>query len=140
MPKKFPRSPYERLLGYVHLPRLIDKARLHREGRLVGYNYKTSGFDKELLAFLQLDADTFEDMANRHTTDEAIADWVQRQGLAHSPEQIEAWNSEMIARQPTSAEQMARFKFTLKELGSENRADVKTYFDLIELDEGRLQK
>ncbi|MEY2616370.1 MAG: hypothetical protein QOH78_2143, partial [Verrucomicrobiota bacterium] len=26
--KIYPRSPYQRLGGYVHLPRLIDKARL----------------------------------------------------------------------------------------------------------------
>ncbi len=34
MQKLLPRSPYERLGGYVHLPRLIDKARLHRKGLL----------------------------------------------------------------------------------------------------------
>ena len=53
MQKLLPRSPYERLGGYVHLPRLIDKARLHRKGLLDGYNYKTVGFDKHLLAFLE---------------------------------------------------------------------------------------
>jgi len=54
MQRLHPRSPYEKLGGYVHLPRLIDKARLHREGLLNGYNYKTVGFDKHLLAFLKL--------------------------------------------------------------------------------------
>ena len=65
MRKVFPRSPYERLGGYVHLPRLIDKARLHRKGLLDGYNYKTIGFDKHLLAFLKLDPEAFEETANR---------------------------------------------------------------------------
>ena len=65
MHKVFPRSPYERLGGYVHLPRLIDKARLHRKGLLDGYNYKTIGFDKHLLAFLKLDPEAFEETANR---------------------------------------------------------------------------
>jgi hypothetical protein len=46
MVKQLPRSPYDRLGGYVHLPRLIDKARLHRRGLLEGYNYKTVGFDQ----------------------------------------------------------------------------------------------
>ena len=49
MQRLHPRSPYEKLGGYVHLPRLIDKARLHRKGLLDGYNYKTVGFDKHLL-------------------------------------------------------------------------------------------
>ena len=62
MQKLHPRSPYEKLGGYVHLPRLIDKARLHRKGLLNGYNYKTVGFDKHLLAFLKLNGDDFEEM------------------------------------------------------------------------------
>ena len=66
-----PRSPYERLGGYVHLPRLIDKARLHRQGLLDGYNYKTVGFDKHLLAFLKLDPDAFEKAANELEDDAA---------------------------------------------------------------------
>ncbi|MFL6569913.1 MAG: DUF5069 domain-containing protein, partial [Chthoniobacterales bacterium] len=63
--KLVPRSPYDRLGGYVHLPRLIDKAKLHRKGLLNGYNYKTVGFDKHLLAFLKLNGDEFEEAANR---------------------------------------------------------------------------
>src|SRR6267378_2471538 len=50
--KIYPRSPYLILGGYIHLPRLIDKARLSRQGSLHGYNYKTLGFDKHLLSFL----------------------------------------------------------------------------------------
>jgi hypothetical protein len=138
MPKKYPRSPYERLAGYVHLPRLIDKARLHRQGQLVGYNYKTLGFDKHLLAFLHLDPETFENIANELDSDDAIADWVRQNGVQHSPEQIEEWNRHMIGRHPDTPEKLARFKFFLKESGGEKRPEVKTYFDLIELDEGRM--
>ena len=72
MQKLHPRSPYEKLGGYVHLPRLIDKAKLHRKGLLDGYNYKTVGFDKHLLAFLKLNGDAFEEAANRLDDDAAI--------------------------------------------------------------------
>jgi hypothetical protein len=72
MQRLHPRSPYEKLGGYVHLPRLIDKARLHRKGLLNGYNYKTVGFDKHLLAFLKLNGDAFEDVANSLDDDGAI--------------------------------------------------------------------
>ena len=60
MQKLRPRSPYEKLGGYVHLPRLIDKAKLHRKGLLDGYNYKTVGFDKHLLAFLRIKGDALD--------------------------------------------------------------------------------
>jgi hypothetical protein len=139
MQKLRPRSPYERLGGFVHLPRLIDKARLHRKGLLDGYNYKTTGFDKHLLAFLKLNADAFEEAAHRLDDDEGILDWVQKNGAQHSPEAIEHWNEAMIARHPDTAAKKARFLHFLKEAGGAGRKDIRTYFDLIEFDEGRLK-
>ena len=135
--KLLPRSPYDRLGGYVHLPRLIDKAKLHRKGLLNGYNYKTVGFDKHLLAFLKLDPDKFEEAANRLDDDAAILKWIEENGTRHPPEEIEEWNSAMISRYPDSAVKKARFLHVLKEAGGEDRKDIRTYFDLIEFDEGR---
>ena len=137
MQKLLPRSPFDRLGGYVHLPRLIDKAKLHRKGLLHGYNYKTVGFDKHLLAFLKLDPDAFEEASNRLDDDGAILDWINDHGVKHSPEEIERWNEAMISRQPDNAVKKARFLHFLKEAGGEKRQDIRTYFDLIEFDEGR---
>jgi hypothetical protein len=134
-----PRSPYERLGGYVHLPRLIDKARLHGKGLLNGYNYKTTGFDKHLLTFLKLNPDAFEETVNRLDDDDAILQWVQQNAVTHSTDEIEQWNQAMISRQPDTAAKKARFVHFLKEAGGAGRKDIKTYFDLIEFDEGRLK-
>ena len=139
MQKLRPRSPYEKLGGYVHLPRLIDKAKLHRKGLLDGYNYKTVGFDKHLLAFLRIKGDAFEEIANELDDDNAILDWVNKNGASHSAEEIEHWNQTMIARHPDTAAKKARFTHFLKEAGGAGRKDIKTYFDLIEFDEGRLK-
>ena len=139
MQKVHLRSPYEKLGGYVHLPRLIDKARLHRRGLLNGYNYKIIGFDKHLLAFLKIDGDAFEETVNRLDNDAAVLDWVQYTGLNHSPEEIARWNEAMISRHPDTAAKRARFNHFLKEAGGEGRKDILTYFDLIEFDEGRLR-
>ena len=139
MRKRHPRSPYERLGGYVHLPRLIDKARLHGKGLLNGYNYKTTGFDKHLLTFLKLNPDAFEEAANRLDDDETILQWVQKNAVTHSVDEIEEWNQAMISRHPDTAAKKARFVHFLKEAGGAGRKDVKTYFDLIEFDEGRLK-
>ena len=139
MRKLVPRSPYERLGGYVHLPRLIDKARLHRKGLLDGYNYKTVGFDKHLLTFLKLNPDEFEEAVNRLEGDESILKWVQEHATRHSTEAIEEWNQSMVSRHPDTAAKRARFMHFLKEAGGEGRKDIKTYFDLIEFDEGRLK-
>ena len=132
-----PRSPYERLGGYVHLPRLIDKAKLHRKGLLNGYNYKTTGFDKHLLAFLGVHPDAFEETAHCLDDDAAILQWVNENGAKHSAEAIEEWNHAMISRHPDSAIKKARFLHALNESGGAGRTDIRTYFDLIEFDEGR---
>lgn len=138
MPKKlYPRSPYERLGGYVHLARLIDKAKLHRKGLLNGYNYKSVGFDKHLLAFLKLNPDEFEEAANRLDDDATILEWISARAASHSTDEIEHWNETMISRHPDSAVKKARFLHFLKEAGGDGREDIRTYFDLIEFDEGR---
>jgi hypothetical protein len=139
MQKPVPRSPYERLGGYVHLPRLIDKARLHRQGLLDGYNYKSVGFDKHLLAFLKVDPDAFEKAVNELEDDNAVLAWVLENAVRRPPEEIEQWNQAMISRHPDTAEKKARFVHFLKEAGGGGRKDIKTYFDLIEFDEGRLK-
>ncbi len=139
MRKRHPRSPYEKLGGFVHLPRLIDKAKLHRKGLLNGYNYKTVGFDKHFLAFLKLDGDAFEEAAHRLDDDKTILHWVEENGAKHSDEEIEEWNQAMILRHPDTAAKKARFVHFLKEAGGNGRKDIKTYFDLIEFDEGRLK-
>ena len=139
MERLHPRSPYEKLGGYVHLPRLIDKAKLHRQGLLDGYNYKTVGFDKHLLAFLKIDGDTFEETVHRLERDDAILQWIQRNCVGHSADAIEQWNQAMISRHPDTAAKKARFTHFLKESGGHGRKDIRTYFDLIEFDEGRLK-
>src|SRR3954452_671963 len=105
--KLLPRSPYDRLGGYVHLPRLIDKARLHRKGLLNGYNYKTVGFDKHLLTFLKLNGDEFEDAVNRLDQDADVLKWVEERAAKHSPEAVEEWNQSMITRHPDTAAKRA---------------------------------
>jgi len=135
--KIYPRSPYLTLGGYIHLPRLIDKARLFRQGSLHGYNYKTLGFDKHLLSFLGIDGDEFEEAANSLENDQAILDWVCSRGVQHSESEIAAWNQTQIDKRPDNPEKLARFRRILQEVGGGTESGVETYFDLIEFEERR---
>jgi hypothetical protein len=135
--KIYPRSPYLTLGGYIHLPRLIDKARLSRQGSLHGYNYKTLGFDKHLLSFLGIDGDEFEDAANNLESDQAILDWVHSHGVQQSESEIAAWNQRQIEKRPDNPEKLARFRRILQEVGGSPESGVETYFDLIEFEERR---
>jgi len=119
MTKVFPRSPYEKLGGYVHLPRLIDKTRLKAQDLLNGYNYKTVGFDRHLLNFLNLDGDQFEEIVCGAANDLIVLQWVLQNGMAHTPTEIEAWNESMISRRPDTPEKVERFKRILAEVGGD---------------------
>src|SRR5262249_16064921 len=99
----------------------------------------TVGFDKHLLAFLKIDGDAFEEIANRLDEDDAILRWLQTNGAQHSSEAIEQWNQVMISRHPDTAAKKARFLHFLKEAARQGRNDIRTYFDVIEFDEGRLK-
>jgi hypothetical protein len=137
--KIYPRSPYAKLGGYVHLPRLIDKARLHRQGLLQGYNYKTFGFDRHLLAFLGIDGDEFEAAANNLGSDDQVLAWLRTKGLNHTPSEIDAWNQAMIAKAPDSPEKRERFSQLLRQVGGSENSDVRTYFELIDFEERRME-
>ena len=86
----------------------------------------------ELIERLDFEKDRLE-------KDEAILNWVNDNSTKHSPEEVEHWNEAMISRHPDTAAKKARFLHFLKEAGGDGRKDIRTYFDLIEFDEGRLK-
>jgi hypothetical protein len=118
---------------------LIDKARLHRKGLLDGYNYKTVGFDKHLLAFLKIDGKHSKKSPTSWMTTRQFLPGCRRMESNIRPKPIEEWNEAMISRHPDTAAKKARFLHFLKEAGGDGRKDIRTYFDLIEFDEGRLK-
>ena len=83
--------------------------------------------------------DAFEDAVHRLEKDETIMKWVEENSAKHSAADIEHWNQAMTSRHPGTAAKKARFSHFLKQAGGTARKDIRTYFDLIEFDEGRLK-
>ncbi len=140
LPEVLPRSPYERLGGIVHLPRMIDKARLYPLGKLHGYNYLTVGFDKYLLDLLCIEGSDFEAIVRSSATDEEVlARLKTRIGAAWpSDHAVAEFNSKLIQRRPDTPERKAKFDHIRRSLPPTKRR-VETYFDLIDLEEGRFK-
>jgi len=132
-----PRSPNDLLAGLVSLKRTIDKAKAYNEGHLGEYHYDCP-HDKPLFAFLGTNGAEFAKQVKDLKTDDAIAEWVKSSGLAgKTPAQIEAFNKERKAWKPEpGSESAAVFKQTLEAV-SPGRTDVTTWFELLDLDEGR---
>lgn len=140
-PEVVPRSPHDKLAGIMHLPRLIDKVRLFPQGKLPGYNYLNVGFDKFLLEFLCVEPSAFEKAVQAAPNDEAIVEWLKgKLGPAWPGDHaITDFNNRMSRRRPDNPEKQAKFDETVAKLPPTRRRP-ETYFDLIDLDEGHLDR
>ena len=70
-----PRSPRVRLGGYVHLPRLLDKARACAAGKLGEFIYPCP-LDKRFFAFTGIDPDAFLTAVKSGKGDVEMLAWV----------------------------------------------------------------
>jgi hypothetical protein len=131
-----PRSPYSRLGGLVILPRMLDKARATAVGENGEYHYDCP-IDQHLLKFLGLDPAALLEEVRAGRGDAELLTWIMGNAkIKREPWEIEAWSAYQEKRAPGSDQETATF-FTgrLGEMGASTRDDVKTWFDLLELDD-----
>ncbi len=131
---RYPRSVREKLAGYVHLGRMIDKGRAvlaHTQG---DYIYPCP-MDRQLLEFTGLSAEQLTE-AVRTGSDEAVVEWVLAQATPHSPSEIDAWNEMMLTRGPDQEDTWAYFK-ECRDAVDPSRTDITSWADLLDLDEKR---
>jgi gluconokinase len=118
---------------------MLDKIRLHSEGRL-GPDYIPNlgeGFDLRCTLFLQVPYAEITDRVQKGGSDEEILAWCVARGQQPSEEQISVWN-EYMRKRGWNDSGSERLKQRLTEGGFAHRTDVQTFFDYIDLDEGRL--
>jgi hypothetical protein len=136
----YPRSPRETMCGWVHLPRFVDKLRLHLAGQLaVEYQENlTRGFDGRWLTAAGLDAATFIEVVKNSITDGEVADWV-RKNVVRSEAEKAAFRDAILDYPKADDEVMqARLRMRKEQAGLLQRAEIKTFVDFIDADEGRL--
>ncbi|MCA9460512.1 MAG: DUF5069 domain-containing protein [Nitrospira sp.] len=141
---QYPRSPKEQVGGLCHLGRLIDKVRMRNAGQIQDYNYLTVGFDKYLLDKLEIKGEDFEKRVLQGGTDVEIADWVQANGKALTDEEKAEWNNMVLTFGPKAPMAQQAFDKNLAAIAEkrgvtvEQLPSIKTWFELIEHDEGRM--
>jgi len=125
--------------GIVHFARMLDKIRCHALGELhVDYVANLGeGFDLRCVNFLNVSYASLVSLVHDGAPDEEILEWCFSHGSRPTEEQIEVWNEFMRKRGWNDAGS-ERLKQRLAEGGHESRTDVHTFFDFIDLDEGRL--
>lgn len=133
--KEFPRSPNDMLAGIVSLPRMIDKTQAYAEGTLGEYDVDCP-HDKPVLAFLGVDFPTFAAKLKELKYDtNAVGAWAKPLVDKHTPAEIAAFND---SRRKWGPDDHSRPYFDkLRAQVAPNRADVTTWFKLLDLDERR---
>jgi hypothetical protein len=136
----YPRSPRETMCGWMHLPRFIDKIRLHLAGKLAA-DYQPNfckGFDALWLETAGVEAQRFMEVVRGSLTDGEVCDWVLKN--ANKPDSVKAAHRERMLNYPKKddPEMQARLKMRKEQAGLAHRDDIQLFVDFIDADEKRI--
>jgi hypothetical protein len=91
---------------------------------------------KRLMDFAGITSEQFTAAVKAHPTDEGVETWFRKTAKSHPAADLEAWNSELLARAPSSPESAERFK-KYRDAVDPSRTDITAWADLQDLEEGR---
>ena len=136
----YPRSPRETMDGWHYLPRYVDKIRLHLAGQLHS-DYTENfgkGFDGMWLKAADVAHEQMIEVVKHSITDGQVCDWV-RKNVKKSPAEKAAHWEDILSRPKAGDEAAnARLKMRKEQCGGAHRDDVRTFVDVIDLDEKRI--
>ena len=138
------RSPRETLDGYVILPRLIDKVRLHARGKLppayvAQLLAPEPALDGRFLAFTGVDSGRLRAAILSSPDDAAVLSWVERYGQPRTDAEKTAWAEAIDAYRP-DPERAARRAQNYPTVAARFDVGGMSVFDVIDLDEGRIDR
>lgn len=126
--------------GWPHLPRYIDKIRLHLAGKLhADYetNYGTKGFDKSWLDAAGVTHAQMVEVVKRTVTDGEVCDWVKHNVKKSAADKAALFHNMVNYPTPDDAEGIARLKMRKEQANLTHREDIKNFVDYIDADEKR---
>lgn len=129
-----PRSPRVRLGGFVHLPRLLDKARAHAAGKLGEYMWNCP-LDQRWTAFTGITAEALLAEVKQGRSDTEMLAWITaNMSPARQPWEIEAWSNWLSTLAAGNVARHAMFAESLTAIAP-RREDMVTYFDRLDIDD-----
>lgn len=133
------RSARDQVSGIYVFGRILDKIRLHAEGKLppeyhLGVIPGGRTFDDRVCKFLGVEYAALRDRVLEGGTDEEVMEWCFENGTRPTEEQIEIWNGFMFKR---GWRDNSGFDKDKAGAGFGDRPEIMTYFDLFDAEEGR---
>jgi len=134
-----PRSPREKLGGFVIAARMLDKARADILGIQGEYNYYPCGLGAYFWKFTGLDATQFKEFVSTGATDQDADRWIRDNATQKDAKAIIKWNNEMIGlRLCDLPDQVQEYFETYIPQFCKPPSKVKFFFDVYDVEEGVL--
>lgn len=130
-----PRSPRSRLGGYVLLPRILDKGRATLAGTNGEYHYNCP-LDQRFVSFVGIDPQKLLAELKKGKGDGEILEWIEANATkTRGAWEIQQWSDYMDRRGPDSDAETMKFFADYIAKFSKTREDIKTWADLLEVDD-----
>ena len=128
------RHSAEQVGGVVFFGRMLDKIRLHTQGKLLSDYKRGTGMDARVCRFLHVEYSAVVGRVLAGATDGEVLDWCFSHGRKPNEEEIFTFNGFLSKRgwrdnQTEELEQMKRAR------GFGQRTDIETFFDFHKADE-----
>ncbi|HLP78022.1 MAG TPA: DUF5069 domain-containing protein [Candidatus Paceibacterota bacterium] len=136
----YPRSPRETMCGWMHLPRYIDKIRLHLAGKL-HMDYQANfgkGFDGLWLELSGVNEKEFLEVVSNSITDGQVCDWVLKNAKKPDSAKAEQRRRMLNYPRPDDAVMQDKLKLRKQQAGLSHRDDIQCFVDFIDADEKRI--
>jgi hypothetical protein len=137
--KQPPRSPHEKLGGFVTAARSLDKCRAALVGINGEYNFDPCGLAAFLWEFTGIKPDEFKDFVATGASDEEVGNWLRSHSKVKSRIEIIRWNNSLkdkrISELPDKYQEYYE-EYVPKFCKQPNR--VRFFFDVYDAEEGRL--
>ncbi len=139
--KQTPISAFVSVGGMLYFARMLDKIRKHARGELREDYFEMigKGFDGRCCRFLRVDYEALKARTLAGGSDEEIFAWCQQHGRGLSEEDILIWST-FARKRGWRDEASDGLEKNKKDGGLGQRADLVTFFDFYEADEGRETK
>ena len=131
--KEPPRSPRDRLGGYVILARTTDKCRALLGGHIGEYHYDCP-LDNMLFGFKGVTGDDFKAKVQSGASDSDLAAWLDSHGVPKTADEVKEWSDGIVAVNPyNNPERRDWFAEQTTALGLDPAST--TLFDWLEADD-----
>ncbi|HJU05877.1 MAG TPA: DUF5069 domain-containing protein [Nitrospiraceae bacterium] len=134
----YPRSPREKLGGYVIAARCVDKCRAFLVNMNGEYNYWPCSLASQWFSFTDITSEQFKDAVATGATDEELASWIASHSKVKDPDEVLKWNNRL--RDMKLSDMSLQAQQYLEEYIPKfvpNHRPVYVWFDVYDLEEKR---